>query len=295
MILSNKNLLHSRLPTIVASAVALGCNLALAGNPGDSLARNVPAQVGLFAEVRGGGDLLTRLTDPQIWTTLAELAGQPARPEDVAIWRQRIEQTVKMKPEVAIKVLFSKAVAFVGEGPGRAQDAVVLCRPNHGVTTADLLNRWKAQRQEEPHNPPTYRLYSNIGVSEHDGLLLFGDTIPKDGLFAQMQRFTAQGNAASLANDPVYRKLLARVPSDPEGVLFARLEQAAPLLVPNISTSSQTSSQPGVTPVLPRCPGRCATPKTSCLHCIARASCYISRRSEMPNRTRRLQNVGRLA
>lgn len=226
--------------TVVLCALGLPCQV----GADDSLARSVPAEVGLFAEVRNAGDLLTRLTDPQIWTTLAELAGQPARPEDVADWRRRIQQTVKMKPEEAIHALFSQSVAFVGEGPGRAQDAVVLCRPNHEVTTAELLTRWNASRLRQPQRPPTYRLYSNIGVSEHNGLLIFGDLIPKEGLFRRLQQFTADAQPKALADDPVYKKLLARVPRNPDGVLFARLGLAAPILVPTISASSQPTSQP---------------------------------------------------
>jgi len=210
----------------------------------DTLARSVPADVGLFAEIRGAGDVLTALTDPQIWTTLAELAGQPAQPEDVAKWRRRIRQTVQMSPEEAIRVLFARAVAFVGEGAGRSQDAVVLCQPAQNVSTHELLKKWKARRIRSPARPATYQLYSNIGVAEHDGLLFFGDLLPADGLFRRMQRFTADPQPKSLADDPVYKRLLGRVPPNPTGVLFVRLAQAAPLLFPAVPPSSQPSSQP---------------------------------------------------
>ncbi len=210
----------------------------------DSLARSVPADIGLFAEIHDAGDLLTALTDPQVWTTLAELAGQPAQPKDVAKWRQRIEQTVKMKPEEAIRVLFARGVAFVGEGAGRSQDAVVLCRPAMDVSARELLEEWNARRIHSPARPPTYRLYSNIGVAEHADLLFFGDLLPAEGLFYRMQRFAAEAQPKALADDPAYKKLLARVPPNPTGVLFIRLGQAAPLLVPTVPPGSQPSSQP---------------------------------------------------
>ena len=97
-----------RFPFLQSYALAIVGVLALS-QPGqaraeESLARHVPAEVGLFVEARGAGDLLTRFTDPQVWSTLAELAGQPARPEEVAEWRRRIRQTVKMEPEEAIRV-----------------------------------------------------------------------------------------------------------------------------------------------------------------------------------------------
>ncbi|MBU0616804.1 MAG: hypothetical protein KKI02_03730, partial [Planctomycetes bacterium] len=205
-------------PLAVAGLLTLG--LAEQVRAEESLAHSVPAEVGLFVEARGAGDLLTRLTDPQVWTTLAELAGQPAQAEDVAGWRRRVRQTVKMTPEEAIRVLFSQSVAFVGEGLWRSADAVVVCRPNHETSTAELLKRWEARRLRQPQRPATYRLYSNIGVSEHEGLLFFGDLIPSEGLLRRVQRFTAGARSKSLADDPIYKKLLARVPANPDGVLF---------------------------------------------------------------------------
>lgn len=58
--------------------------------PEDSLARTVPAGVGLFVELRNGAELLTPLVDPQVWVTLAELAGQPAALPDTEQWRHRV-------------------------------------------------------------------------------------------------------------------------------------------------------------------------------------------------------------
>jgi hypothetical protein len=241
----------------VVFAAASWFTLGLAGPAGaqESLAHSVPADVGLFVEARGMGDLLTRLTDPQVWTTLAELAGQPAQAEDVAQWRQRVLQTVKMTPEEAIRVLFSQAVAFVGEGLGRSADAVVVCRPNHETSTAELLKRWGARRLRAPQRPATYRLYSNIGVSEYHGLLFFGDLIPSVGLLHRVQRFTAEAHAKALADDPVYMKLLARVPANPDGVLFARLERAAALPLPAVPPSSQPTARPSSQPTLRNLPG----------------------------------------
>lgn len=241
------------IPLAIVALLALG-QTALAGAD-ESLARHVPADVGLFVEIRGGGDLLTRLTAPQVWTALAELAGQPAQAEDVAVWRKRVRQTVKMTPEQAIRVLFSESVAFVGEGLGRSADAVVICRPNHETSTADLLKRWNPQRLPQPQRPATYRLHSNIGVSEHQGLFFFGDLLPVEGLLRRVQRFTAQPASESLAADPVYRKLLSRVPADPDGVFFARLGEAAALPVPGVVAGSLPASQPASQPTLRSLPG----------------------------------------
>jgi hypothetical protein len=241
---SDETCLNHRLLFSLAVAALIVVSLSSSVRAEDSLARSVPANVGLFAEIRGAGDLLTALTDPQIWTTLAELAGQPAQPEDVVKWRRRISQTVKMEPEEAIRVLFARGVAFVGEGAGRSQDAVVLCRPAQDVSAPELLKKWDARRIRPPRRPATYQLYGNIGVAEHEGVLFFGDLLPADGMFRRMQRFTSEARPEALADDPVYKRLLARVPPNPTGVLFVRLAQAAPLLVPTVPPGSQPSTRP---------------------------------------------------
>ncbi|MFQ5807841.1 MAG: hypothetical protein ACE5I3_15455, partial [Phycisphaerae bacterium] len=247
----NESRSHRRQLASLTTAAALLLGLPGAVRADDSLAQFVPAEVGLFVEVRGAGDLLTALTEPQVWTTLAELAGQPAQPEDVDKWRRRIRRAVKMNPDEAIRVLFSRGVAFVGEGPGRSQDAVVLCRPAQNVSTEELLKRWGAQRLPQPPRPPTYRLYSNIGVAEHKGLFFFGDLLPPEGFFQRMQHFAADARSQSLADDPIYKKLLARVPERPDGVLFARLTQASLPTVPGVPPGTQPSTQPALRPALP--------------------------------------------
>jgi hypothetical protein len=248
---------QTRFPLRLLSSLAAAVTLLLGGTAAsradDSLARCVPADVGLFAEIRGAEDLLTTLTEPQVWTTLAELVGQPAQPQEVDLWRKRIRQTVKMEPEEAIRVLFSRGVAFVGEGLGRTQDAVVLCRP--AGDTRELLERWDAQRLSRPAQPPTYRLYSNIAVAEHNGLLFFGDVLRPDGMFKRMQNLVAGRRGQSLADDPAYRKLRDRVPPNPDGILFARLGQAATLLMSPVPPGSQPGTQPSSRPTLRDLPG----------------------------------------
>lgn len=189
----------------------------------------VPADVGLFAEVRGADDLLVPLTEEQVWITLAELAGQPARPEDAREWRRRIEETVTFKPKTAIEVLFSQQVAFVGEGPGRSQDAVVLCRPSAEIPIDGLLRMWKAKPWPEIGVPDAYRLQNNIGLAVRDRTLIFGDGLPREGMFRRLVKFNTARSGAGLADDPTYQQLLTRVPPDPDGILFARMGQAGTL------------------------------------------------------------------
>ena len=102
-----------------AASVALAWGCARAARGDDSLAKYVPAQTGLFVEARDVEDLLTSLTEPQVWLTLAEMAGQPANEKEAQQWRERVRQTVKMEPDQAIRVLFARGVAFYGEGPAR--------------------------------------------------------------------------------------------------------------------------------------------------------------------------------
>ncbi len=223
----------------------------------DSLAAQTPADVGLFIEARNVGDLLLPLTEPVLWTTLAELAGQPSRPEDVAAWRRQIRATVGMEPGEAIRKLFSRRVGFAGEGPGRAQDAVVMCEPAPDVNIAELLASWKAQRIEEIAGPPVYRLGTNIGVAELDRLLVFGDLTPKSGTLRRVLEFQAAGRPKTLAEDPDFKALLARVPEKPDALLFARLGRH-PLFA--AATQPAAESQAASAPVraaapLPELPG----------------------------------------
>src|SRR5262245_22541511 len=77
-------------------AALVGITVGATAAADEPLARSVPADVGFFVEIREAPDLLTTLTEPQIWTALAEFAGQPARPEDAEEWRKQIQQTIKM-------------------------------------------------------------------------------------------------------------------------------------------------------------------------------------------------------
>ncbi|NUQ49296.1 MAG: hypothetical protein HUU27_05190, partial [Phycisphaerae bacterium] len=214
-----------------ACLLAAGLCLAVVAARGDeqSLSRHVPADIGLFAEARAAGDLLLPLIEPELWTALAEAIGQPSRPEDVRAWREQIAKTIKFDPDIAIRVLFSRRVAFIGEGLGRTQDAVVLCQPIEGARVEDLLRIWQAQPVAGPgaagdgRESQLYQLALNIGLVTKDGLLLFGDMRLPQGVFQKVAGFLREPKGRSLADDPTYRELLRRVPPEPDGVLFARL------------------------------------------------------------------------
>lgn len=214
----------------------------------DSLAKSVPADIGFFVEIRDASDLLIPMLDPQIWTTLADLAGQPAQAEDAAIWRQQIEKTVKMDPEQAIRTLFSQRVAFVGESPRQTQDAVVVCRPRSDPKT--LLDSWKALRVQDPglQQPPTYQLHGVIGAAQVGDLLYFGTLIPANGLFRRMLPVVAQPGRPQLADEDTFKRLRGRVPENADGILFVRLggDDAPDGAVVPVSQPSQT--QPAGTP-----------------------------------------------
>lgn len=232
------------------------CVCPLRAQDDESLARQVPADVGLFVEVRGADDLLVPLTEEQVWITLAELAGQPARPEDAREWRRRIEETVTFKPKTAIEVLFSRQVAFVGEGPGRSQDAVVLCRPSAEIPIDGLLRMWKAKPWPEIGVPDAYRLQNNIGLAVRDRTLIFGDGLPREGMFRRLVKFNTARSGAGLADDPTYQQLLARVPANPDGILFARMGQAGTLPYPaSMPAGTQPSAHEALRPALPELPG----------------------------------------
>lgn len=226
-----------------------------------SLAPLVPADAGLYIELRNADDLLIPLTQPQVWLTLAELAGQRASPDDADAWRRQIEKTVQMDPPTAIRTLFKQRVAFVGRGPGRSQDAAVLCRPAPDVSATDWLARLDATPREKIGVIEVRELPMHVGVSVVDGALIFGDMGPAGKMFEYVVRTagTPLDQRASLARDADFLALAARSPPEPDGVLFARIQprtesaaRAAPTSAPAPDATQPASSAHGARPVADR-------------------------------------------
>lgn len=205
----------------------------------ESLAHYVPADARLFVELRVADDLLILLTEPQAWLTLAEFAGQPAREEETRLWALRVRQTLNMSPAEAIHRLFSRRVAFVGEGLRRSQDAVVLCRP--AGNPRDLVRGWQAHPLPSASRASVYRLPNNVSVALHEDLLFFGNNNSPE-MFPRVLELLESRDAPRLADDPAYRKLLQRVPKDADGILFARLD----------TPTTAPTNRPSVTRLLPR-------------------------------------------
>ena len=215
----------------------------MAARADEPLSRSVPADVGLFVELRQADDLLLPLVEPQLWLTLAELAGQPAALKETEQWHRRVEQTVRMSPSEAIRTLFAQRVAFVAEDVRNTQDAVILCRPIGDKR--QLLRRWQAQPLPTSGRAAIYRLPNHVGLALQDDLLVFGDQTTR-GMFDQVVAQLEAPTAPALAADAVYQRLLASVPANPDGVAFARLRHAAP-------ASAPTATHP-VRPPLPDLP-----------------------------------------
>lgn len=209
----------------------------------ESLAALTPADTGLFVELRNSQDLLTPLLDPYLWTTLAELAGQPATPELTADWRKQVESAVKMTPEEAVRTLLSRQVAFAGLGPGRSQDGLLLCRPVVESTVDQLLARWNGRALNDGVQPVAQQLSGAIGVVAQDGAFLFGDLRPPRGMLKRARQRIAN-NGPSLATNPRYTRLLGRLTEKMDGVLFARLRAGATSKPASAPATSQTSSAP---------------------------------------------------
>ena len=231
----------------LGAAVLLIGTLAATVAADDSLARAVPADIGLFVELRQAEDLLSPLVEPQVWLTLAEMVGQPAALDDTEQWRRRVEQTVRMSPADAVRALFSQRVAFAAEGPRNTQDAVVLCRPAGPPRT--LIQQWQAQPLPTSGRTAVYRLPYQVGLAVRDDLLVFGDRLAQT-LFDEVVQHLDGHAAGTLAEAPAYRQLLSRVPPNPDGVLFARLTRAAAESAP--PTTTVASAPAPSWPELPR-------------------------------------------
>ena len=208
-----------------------------------SLARYAPADAGLFVELHHSEDLLIALSRPRLWATLADLAGQPAGIADAEAWRAHVRYTLRMDPSEAIRTLFADGVAFVGEGPLRSQDAIVLCRPAPQEDRDALLRRWRAEPIEQDLPGRAFVLPGAVGLGTRDDVFVFGNADAGDGLFAGALRLSST-ETLSLAEDETYCMLLAQAPADPDGVLFARLGSARrPLILP-APASQPASTQP---------------------------------------------------
>ncbi len=187
-----------------------------------SLAQHVPPDVGIFAELRAPDELLTILAEPRLWTSLAEIAGQPARPEETQRWKQIIEDTVRMTPQAAIEDLCAGGIAFVGAGVGRSQDAVVITRPKN-ARPETLIAGWDARRVEIAGTPSTWWL-RRIGVTVHQDMLIFGDLLPPKGMFRHVaETLHAEPRRGRLSDATIFKALRRKLPPNPDGLLYARL------------------------------------------------------------------------
>jgi hypothetical protein len=200
-------------------------------------ARWAPADAGLYVEIRNCNDLLTALSEPQRWTALAELAGQPAAPADAARWRERVQATIGMPPATAIERLFSRGVAFVAPGPRQSQDAVVLCRPDAAIPIIELLNQWEVTRFDTAELAGAFQLRGGLGLGLFGDVLVFGSATPRDGLFRGVLAQAAADQPQSLQQTVAFRRLIERVAPHPDGILFARL--SAPSSQPALAATTQ--------------------------------------------------------
>lgn len=232
----------SSLRLCCAAALALAC-CGPAATAGDSFADRVPANVRLFVELRDSADLLVPLTDAHIWATLAELAGQPASADDATEWRRRVNHTLLMEPEQAIQLLFSRGAAFVVGTPENRTEAALLCRLDGKTPLLELATRWQARPLPWSDKASVYQLRNGIGLGAVGEQLIFGDATPDAHLFASLLDLAAD-RGAPLSEDPVYRRLLRRVPDNPDGILFARLRPAAAALDPQAGSAPPAESQP---------------------------------------------------
>lgn len=217
--------------TVVAACALLAAAPLIAQDKSDqsALTRLVPADIGLYVEARLAEELIIQLTEPHIWSGLANLVGQPATPDDVEEWRRRIRATVGMEPARAVRALFGERVAFVARSPDRAVDPVVLCRPT-GVDADDFLRRLgKAESRSidptDPRAPVIWALGGNLGVAALGKTLAFGDAVAPDALLRRIATFASRSETReSLAESATFRKLARRADeSEAHAILFARL------------------------------------------------------------------------
>ncbi len=208
------------------------------------LTHYAPASTGLYVEVNDSADLLLALSAPELWSALAELAGQPADAPDAAGWRRELERTLGMSINEVAHRLVSGSVALIGEGPLRTQDPVVICRPAREINFDALLR--SVQRDAMPDSPNILKLTPTIGATASSDAMAFGDPRRADGMFRVIaKRLHGEGDADPLSLDPALQRLLGRARPGLSGFAFARLSDARPPL------TTQPVAERTVVPRLP--------------------------------------------
>lgn len=189
---------------------------------GQQLAYLAPADTGLYVELNDATDLLVAMTAPDRWSAVAEFAGQPATGSDALEWRERVRETIGTSPEEAIRTLFARGVAFIGAGPFRSQDPVLLCRPAAHVPIPALLHMWNAEAYSEPELASVFSLRNQLGLAIYGDTLMFGSPAMAGGTFRQALESQKLGPASSLAATEEFQRLLKRIPPNPTGIIFIR-------------------------------------------------------------------------
>ncbi len=224
-----------RLRTLLAATlVAALSGAALAPAAEDSLARYVPADVGLYVELRKAEDLLLPLLEPQLWVTLADLTGQPARLDESALWRRRVTQTLSISPEEAVRRVFSERAALASPSWRRPGDTIVLGRA--ASSAREVVRGWPVKPLPSTGRASVYQLPNNTGLVLLDDLLIFGDRDSKR-IFPAALRLLEEDRGPRLAEHPTFERLLTSVPFEPDGIIYARLGEA-----PGAPTTTQTAT-----------------------------------------------------
>lgn len=232
------------LPRLAALAATLGAALATVRGADESLARFVPADVGLYVELRKAEDLLLPLIEPQLWVTLADLTGQPARQDESEIWRRRVIQTLGISPEAAIRRVFSERAALASQSWRWAGDSIVLGRA--AAPAREVIRGWPARPLPSTGRASVYQLPNNVGLVLLDDVLIFGDRGSRQVFPSALQLLEAE-RGQRLSGHPAFVRLLEGVPFEPDGIIYARLrEPDRPATAP--ASTAPTSSTPATTP-----------------------------------------------
>jgi hypothetical protein len=241
-----------RWPLAAALVTALGA--ATTARADESLARYVPADVGLYVELRKAEDLLLPLIEPQLWVTLADLTGQPARQDESEIWRRRVIQTLGISPEAAVRRVFSERAALASQSWRWAGDSIVLGRA--AAPAREVIRGWPARPLPSTGRAAVFQLPNNVGLVLLDDVLIFGDRGSRQIFPTALQLLEAE-RGQRLSENPAYVRLLEDVPFKPDGIIYVRLGGAeqpatAPATAPagTPPNASPPATMPSTAPTL---------------------------------------------
>jgi hypothetical protein len=187
-----------------------------------NLASYVPADISLYAEVRGLPDVIDRLKSSEFITRIRELHPHRGRHEaKLAEWRHNISKMLNMTPEEAISAFAGKRFAIAVRHDAPDHGAVISIVEDEAAWTK-MLEATEAVQQEERGDVAVYSVNKGKTLLARSGnLAVAGSGINRSMFDAVLARVLGE-EKGGLAGEKDYRKMIGELPNDRFGTAFIR-------------------------------------------------------------------------